>query len=289
MLKKRIIACILVKNGLAVQSIGFEKYLPIGSPIIVAEYLNKWGVDEIVYLDIDATINGREPNYRQVESVAKACFVPLSVGGGIKSINHMRDLTRCGADKIIVNSSLFEQKNLLMDAASAFGSQCIVAAVDVIKSDNSYLIKSNSGTIDREESLINWVLNLEKLGAGEIFVNCIHKDGKKTGFDIEILKEISDLVNVPVIGCGGMGSPQHVVDVFSGTDISGAAIGNYFNFIEHAPVILKSYLKTNNIDTRIDTEYDYNDHPRNMDGAIVKKDASALYELTFTYHEPEII
>ncbi len=289
MLKKRIIGCVLVKHGIAVQSIGFRKYLPIGSPVILAEYLNKWGVDEIVYLDIDATTEGREPNYELVESVAKECFIPLSVGGGIKNINDIQRLTKTGADKIIINSELFNNPELLEKAAATFGSQCIVASIDLLIKDGKSEIRSHSGTIHIDTSVHEWVIKLEQLGAGEIFVNCIHKDGMKNGYDIKLLDEISRMVNIPVVGCGGAGNPRHIWEVLEFTELSGAAVGNYFNYLEHSPVIVKSFLKNKNIDTRIDTEFDYVEHTYDEAGKINKKNDSLLYELIFTYHEPEVI
>lgn len=279
----------LVSQGIAVQSIGFKKYLPVGDPVIVAEYLNRWGVDEVVYLDIGATVNNNEPNYDLIESVAKRCFVPLAVGGGIKNVDCIRRLIKSGADKVIINSELFNNIKLLENAANAFGSQCIIAAIDLLLRNNKYEIRSHSSSDYQSDEVDEWAKKVVEYGAGELLINCIHRDGMKNGYDINLLDNLSACIKVPVIACGGAGNPQHILELFKSTEVSAAAVGNYFNYVEHAPVILKSFLKKNNIDIRIDTEYDYLEHECDINGNIYKKNDNELYELIFNYYEPEVI
>lgn len=288
MLKKRIIACLTIKNGLVVQSIGFEKYLPIGDAGICAEFLNKWGIDEIILLDIDATKENRPPNFELITSVSKKCFVPLTVGGGIKTLDDIKKLVHCGADKVSINHSVSENPEIIKEAAEIFGSQCIVVAMDIKKISGKYEIcYGKEKTVGADP--VKAAKEAESLGAGEILLNLVDRDGFKNGFGVEIAKEVADAVSLPVIICGGAGFAKHFLEIFEKTNVSGAVAGNLFNFTEHSPILVKSFLKKNNIDVRLDTYANYLEAEFLEDGKLQKRPENYLEKLRFEYQPEEKI
>ena len=210
MLKKRLIACLLIKNDLIVQSIGFNKYLPIGNPKFPLEFLNKWDVDEIVLLDIGAYKEKRKLNLKILEILSKSCFVPLTVGGGIMSVEDVRKFIRAGADKVSINSNAINNPQLITEIADIFGSQCIVVSMDCkFDNDGVYRVYKDSGNISTNLVASEWAKEVERLGAGEILLNSIDRDGSKIGYDINLVKKITDAVSIPVIACGGVGDFSH--------------------------------------------------------------------------------
>ncbi len=232
MLKKRIVASLVIKNEIVVQSIGFKKYLPVGKPIISVEFLNLWGIDEIVILDIDATAGRRKTNFNMITQISKKNFVPLTVGGGIQSLDDMRMLIHCGADKISINSIALANSVILKEAAEVFGNQCIVVSMDVkINRDGQYEVFSNSGQIPTGLKPAEWARQIENLGAGEILLNSIDRDGSKQGYDLDLVRMVSDAVSIPVIACGGVGHPQHCLDVGVRGNAAALAAGSVFHFV----------------------------------------------------------
>lgn len=289
MLKRRLTAVLVIREGMVVQSIGFAKYLPVGSPMIAAEALNRWGIDEIVMLDMSASAEGREPDYELVKKVSKKCFVPLTVGGGVRTVDEMRKLTHFGADKIAVNKAALEDPSIIEEGAKVFGDQCIVVSMDVKVSGGGYEVFSESGKKATGKSPVEWAKEAERLGAGEILLNSIDRDGAKGGYDLELAGAVSGAVSIPVIACGGAGHPEHFLELAKATGVSALAAGNFFNFTEHSPIAVKSYLTKGGVDVRLDTYAHYRDVAFDAKGRIAKRDELYLEKLRFEYHPEEVI
>ena len=288
MLKRRIIACIVVKDGIAVQSIQFRKFLPVGSPAIAAENFNRWGVDEILLQDISATTENRGPDLGLIEKVARVTFVPLTVAGGISSVTDIRNVLKSGADKVAINSAAFEHDTLIADSARYFGSQCIVASIDV-HTKAGLAAYARSGRRKVSDDPITFAQKFEQSGAGELLVNSIHRDGTKLGYDIDLMDRFCSAVEIPVIACGGAGHPTHLFELLSETQVSAAAAANFFHFTEHSVLATKSYLATAGIDVRHDTYADYREHQIGEQGRVEKAPENYLLELVYQYYPEEVI
>ncbi|MDP3265882.1 MAG: imidazole glycerol phosphate synthase cyclase subunit [Sulfuricurvum sp.] len=261
MLKKRVIAAIMVKDGLVVQSIGFERYLPVGKIDIAIEFLEHWDVDEIAIIDIGATNNGNNIDFNSIKKASKKCFLPISAGGGIDNIDTARNILASGADKIIISSAAFTKPSFISECSEIFGDQSIVVCLDIKKMDNGeYRCFTHSGTIDTNISAIEFIEKNQNYGIGEILINSIDQDGSKKGYDIELVKLIQNIATVPVIAMGGAGSFEHMSQVFKETGISAVAAGNIFHFVEHSTAIAKAYLKNSDIPIRKSHILDYTGH-----------------------------
>jgi len=208
MLKTRIIPCLDVKNGRVVKGINFENIIDAGDPVLQAEYYYKAGADEICFLDIAASQENRDTMFAMVKKVASTCFIPFTVGGGIREMQDFLTLMRCGADKVSVNSAAINNPNLITQAANKFGSQCVVVAIDAKKTNNGYEVFSHGGTKSTNINAVNWAMQVQSLGAGEILLTSMDKDGTKTGYDLDLLQKISQAVSIPVIASGGVGCLQ---------------------------------------------------------------------------------
>ena len=290
MLKKRIVGLLVVKDGIVVQSIGFRRYLPVGSVIVCAEFLNNWGIDEIVILDIDATIQKRKPDFDLVSKVSKKVFVPLTVGGGIGRLDDIKKLIHCGADRISINKKALIKPKFIEKAAKVFGNQCIVVSIDVgFNKDGNYEVFTDSGQIPAGINPVKLAKQVEESGAGEILLNSIERDGSKKGYDIELFRQITDCVSIPVIGCGGVGQPLHFLKGILKGNISAAVAGNFFHFTEHSPILVKAYLIKNGIDIMLDTYADYKNIDFDDLGRIKKRSEEYLEKLRFEYLPKEVI
>lgn len=291
MLKKRIVASLIVKDGKVVQSIGFNKYLPIGDPRISAEFLSQWGIDEIILLDIEATSKKQKPNFQLVTEISKRIFVPLTVGGGIQTLEDIRCLIHCGADKVSINRVALENPEIISQASKIFGDQCIVVSIDVKKNQKGeYEIFSDSGKVATGLNPVLFAKKVEELGAGEILLNSIDRDGSKSGYDLDLIKMVSDSVKIPVIACGGVGLPKDFLEGFIKGRAFASAAGNFFHFIEHSSIIVKSYLANNGIDIRLDTQANYKDINFDQESErIIKREDSYLNKLRFEYISEEKI
>ena len=257
MLKTRLIPCIMTKNNLVVQSYNFKKYLPIGDVKTAIEFFVNWDVDEIVILDIDATKDGRRPNIELIEWAATECFVPLTVGGGIKTILDIKDLLNAGADKVCVNSVTLDDPNFITESSSIFGSQCITVSEDVILHDGIYKVYEHRTRSIKDMDAVEWALSIEKLGAGEIFLNSVDRDGGRCGYDLKLLKEISSAVKIPVIACGGVGIPSHLSEAILQGGCQAAAAANIFQHTEHSTIAAKSYMIKSGVDVRLSSDVTY--------------------------------
>lgn len=253
MLTKRIIPCLDVNMGRVVKGINFVNLKDVGDPVEIAEYYNKEGADEIVFLDITATYEGRNTMIDVVKKTAEKVFIPLTVGGGIRSIEDFRDILRAGADKISVNSAAVKDPTLVEKAAEKYGSQCVVVAIDgKRRQDGSgWNVYTSGGRIDTGIDALDWALKVEKLGAGEILLTSMDADGTKNGYDIEFTKAVCDRVNIPVIASGGAGKLQHFEEVFKNTGTDAALAASLFHYRELTIGEVKSYLDSKNIEVRI--------------------------------------
>jgi len=288
MLKKRVIATLVVKDNLVVQSFNFNKYLPVGKPEIAVEFLNQWGVDEIVYLDISATKNNLEPNFQLIKKVAKKCFVPLTVGGGIKTADHIKELLQCGADKISLNSSLIQNQKLVLESSTVFGSQCIVASIDSFKLNYKYYVYDYLNKQKTDLEVSTFVDLLQRIGIGEIIINSVDRDGSYKGFDLDLINNVCNYTNVPVICSGGAKTPRHFLEVFQNSNVSGASAANYFHFYEHSVTIAKSFINTV-VPLRMESKINYRENRFSDDFRLLKKNDVELEKMLFTKIEKEII
>lgn len=280
----------VIKDRIVVQSIGFRRYLPVGDVVIAVEFLNYWGIDEIVLLDIDATAQKTRPNFDLVREVSRKNFVPLTVGGGIHSLYDMQKLIHYGADKICINKEALINPEIIDKAAKIFGNQCVVVSMDAgFNKKGDYEVFSDSGQKPTGLDPVSWSKRVEGLGAGEIFLNSIERDGSKQGYDIELIRMITDSVNIPVIVCGGVGHPSHFLDGFFKGKAPACAASNFFHFTEHSPITAKSYLKKHGVDIRLETYADYHDIDFCISGRITKRPEEYLEKLRFEYHPKEVI
>ena len=244
MLAKRIIPCLDVRNGKVVKGVNFEGIKDVGDPVLYAEEYNKQGADELVFYDITASYDGRGVFLDVVRETAKKVFVPLTVGGGIKTVDDIRETLRAGADKVSVNSQAVQNPQLIKDGADIFGSQCICVGIDAKKvGDKKWTVYINGGRVDMKLDLIEWVHTIEKLGAGEICLNSIDADGTKNGFDIDMLDAVCKAVNIPVIASGGAGKIEDFSEVFEKTGATAALAASLFHFNELNVGEVKKYCK----------------------------------------------
>lgn len=251
MLSKRIIPCLDVKDGRVVKGINFVGLRDVGDPVECAKMYNAQGADEIVFLDITATHEGRDTIEDVVRETAKQVFMPLTVGGGIRTIEDFKRLLRAGADKISVNSAAVRNPQLIAEAADKFGSQCVVVAIDAKRhEDGTFHVVVNGGRIDTGLDAVEWAKEVQRLGAGEILLTSMDADGTKNGFDIELLNAICAVSNVPVIASGGCGKLSHFSEVFEQTDADAALAASLFHYRELTIKEVKDHLTEHNIPVR---------------------------------------
>lgn len=251
MLAKRIIPCLDVRNGKVVKGVNFQGIQDVGDPVECAAEYNRQGADELVFYDITASHEGRGVILDVVRRAAQQVFVPLTVGGGISTIDDFRETLRAGADKVSINSSAVKNPKLIAEAADIFGSQCVVVGVDAKRNGTGgYTVYVNGGRIDMHLDLIQWVKKIQRLGAGEICLNSIDADGTKAGFDIEMLNAVCDAVKIPVIASGGCGSLSDFSDVFEQTGAAAALAASLFHFKELTVQQVKTHLKQQGIAVR---------------------------------------
>ena len=247
---KRIIPCLDVNNGRVVKGVNFVNLIDAGDPVEVAKIYNDSGADELCFLDITASFENRDTIVHVVESVAKQLFIPLTVGGGIRKIDDISRLLNVGCDKVSINSAAISNPNLIDEAAKKFGSQCVVVALDVKKTGNSYNIFIHGGRTDTGIDAYKWAKEVESRGAGEILLTSMDCDGTKNGFDLKVTGKISKMLKIPVIASGGAGNMEHIKEAFEcGADAALAA--SIFHFGEIEICDLKKYLAKNGIKVRI--------------------------------------
>jgi len=252
MLKKRIIPCLDINKGRVVKGINFVNLVDAGDPAEQAKIYNDNGADEICFLDITASHEDRNIILEVVKKTTKDCFVPLTVGGGVRNMQDISNLLLAGADKVSINTAAVVNENLIKEAAEKFGSQCIVVAVDVKKvNNNKWDIFTHGGRKATGKNVLNFVEKMEKLGAGEILLTSMDRDGTKKGYDLDLTKKISNLVNVPVIASGGVGNLEHLYQGIKIGKASAVLAASIFHFGEHTILEAKQYLDSKGIPVRI--------------------------------------
>jgi imidazole glycerol-phosphate synthase subunit HisF len=251
MLKKRIIPCLDIKDGRTVKGINFIDIRDAGDPVELARKYVEQRADELVFLDITATIEKRKTLANLVERIASEINIPFTVGGGIETIEDVALLIRAGADKISINSSAFRNPSLISQVAKQFGSQCVVIAIDTSFVNNDWIVYIDGGRTQTQIKAFDWALTAEKHGAGEILLTSMNADGTKSGFSIEITRELSKSLNIPVIASGGAGTIEHFREVFTKTTCSAALAASIFHYGEISIPELKEYLAARGINVRI--------------------------------------
>ena len=252
MLKKRIIPCLDVKDGRVVKGINFLNLKDAGDPVEQAQIYDKGGADEICFLDITASSENRKILLDKVSETAKSCFVPLTVGGGVSSIDDIKNLLLAGADKVSINTAAVKNHNFIKESSIRFGSQCIVIAIDVKKvSDNKWEVFTHGGRNPTGIDVIKYVKIVENNGAGEILLTSMDRDGTKMGYDIELTKIVSNLVSIPVIASGGVGSLEHLYDGFKLGFASAVLAASIFHYGNYTVSDVKKYLSDKNIPIRL--------------------------------------
>ena len=252
MLAKRIIPCLDVKDGLVVKGVNFVNLTDVGDPVDAAKAYYEAGCDELVFLDITATHEERDTTVDMVRRVAEQVFIPFTVGGGIRSVEDMNKMLKAGADKVSVNSSAVANPQLIADCAEKFGNQCVVVAIDAKKvEDGSWHVFVAGGRKDTGIDLLDWAKKVVSLGAGEILLTSMDKDGTKSGFDIEMLNAVANVVTVPIIASGGAGNSQHILEVFEQTPATGALAASIFHYGEVSIADTKQAMRQSGIEVRV--------------------------------------
>ena len=250
MLKKRIIPCLDIKDGKTVKGIQFEDLRIAGDPVELAKKYVKDGADELVFLDITATLEGRKTLIELVEKLSLEINIPFTIGGGISSVQDVESLLKAGADKVSINSAAVRRPELVREIAQQFGNQCVVVAIDTKNIDGEDYLFINGGKIKTELKTLDWVKTVADLGAGEILLTSMDFDGTKNGLDIRMLQNVSEVCQLPIIASGGAGKMEDFIEVFTKTNVTGALAASIFHFNEIKISDLKENLKQNKISMR---------------------------------------
>lgn len=251
MISKRIIPCFDVRDGMVVKGQKFENIKEVSEPVILAKKYNELGADELVFYDITASYEERKLFTEVVEKIANEVFIPLTVGGGINTVEDFSRVLKAGADKVSINSSAVKNPHLITEAAKKFGSQCVVLSIDVKRVNDKFMVFVKGGRENTGLDAIEWAKKGEELGAGELVINSMDMDGVKEGFDRELLEEISKVVTIPIIASGGAGNMTHFKEVFNIKGVDAGLAASIFHFGEVEIPELKRYLKNEGIPTRI--------------------------------------
>ena len=250
MLKKRIIPCLDIKDGRTVKGVNFVELRDAGDAVELAKRYVEEGADELVFLDITATVENRDTLTDLVTRVSQEINIPFTVGGGIRSVKDAETIIRAGADKVSINSSAVDRPELITELSDRFGSQCVVVAIDTKFSEGEWMVYVHGGRTVTPRRTVDWAKEVEQLGAGEILLTSMNNDGTKSGFAIDITREVCEAVNIPVIASGGAGTREHFADVFQQTKASAALGASVFHFGEIPIPTLKQYLNDQNIPVR---------------------------------------
>jgi imidazole glycerol-phosphate synthase subunit HisF len=251
MLKVRIIPTLLFKNDLLVKGTGFDSWRHVGGAMQSIKVYNMREVDELIFVDITASLHDRPPDFATIDDLADDCFMPFTVGGGIRSVDDVRRLLQVGADKVSINTAAVYQPNLVAAVSARFGSQCVVVSIDVRKTASGYEVFTHAGTKASGLDPVSVARNAEAAGAGEILLTSIERDGTMTGYDVELIRMIADAVSIPVIASGGAGNYDHLVAAIADGKASAVAAAAMFHFTQHTPLEAKKHLAAAGIPVRL--------------------------------------
>ncbi|MEY8203531.1 MAG: HisA/HisF-related TIM barrel protein [Bermanella sp.] len=278
---KRIIGKILIDRNLAIQSKGFATYLPLGRPEILAEFLDRWQVDEILLMDRTASVRGEVIAAEIVSTVVEVCRTPLTVGGGITRVAQAELLVSKGADRIAINSAFHADANLVTQLSDMLGRQAVVVSLDFIMQGQQARVFDHKSKTSAAYSLVDACKLAEDKGAGELFIHSVDRDGRGNGYELDVYKKIVDSVAIPVIASGGYGRPSHVQDVMA-TGVSAMAIGNGLNYVEHSIALIKAYLNSSSIRNN---DMGYRPQQVSAEGRLLKQQDDELDGLKFVKRE----
>ena len=251
MLKNRIIPCLDVKNGRVVKGINFVDLKDAGDPVEQAKIYSDGGADEICFLDITASNENRNTIYEVVERTSRKCFVPLTVGGGVRNVNDINKLLNCGADKVSINTAAVQNPKMIIQSSKKFGSQCIVVAIDAKKTDDKWEVFTHGGRNNTGIDAIEFAKKMEDFGAGELLVTSMDRDGTQVGYDIDLMAKISSKVNIPLIASGGVGNLNHLVEGIKLGHASAVLAASIFHYGKYSVKEAKEYLDSKGIPVRI--------------------------------------
>ena len=251
MLKNRIIPCLDVKNGRVVKGINFVDLQDAGDPVEQAKIYSDGGADEICFLDITASNENRDTIYEVVKKTSKKCFVPLTVGGGVRNVEDINKLLNCGADKVSINTAAVQDSNVVLESSKKFGSQCIVVAIDAKKNGDKWDVYTHGGRNNSGLDALEFAKKMEDSGAGELLVTSMDRDGTQIGYDIELMKKISSMVNIPLIASGGVGNLDHLAEGIKEGNASAVLAASIFHYGKHSVIEAKEYLNSKGIPVRI--------------------------------------
>ena len=251
MLKNRIIPCLDVKNGRVVKGINFVDLQDAGDPVEQAKIYSDSGADEICFLDITASNENRDTIYEVVKETSKKCFVPLTVGGGVRNVEDINKLLNCGADKVSINTAAVQDANVVVESSKKFGSQCIVVAIDAKKNGDKWDVYTHGGRNNSGLDAVEFAKKMEDSGAGELLVTSMDRDGTQIGYDIDLMKKISKKVNIPLIASGGVGNLDHMVEGIKEGNASAVLAASIFHYGTHSVIEAKEYLNSKGIPVRI--------------------------------------
>ena len=251
MTKKRLIVSLILKDGMVVQTHKFRHTNIIHrDPTIAVEHFNQWSIDELLVIDVSRTLENRSKFIQAVEQLSKFCFVPLTVGGWVSSVEDIRNLLLAGADKVCINSHAFRHPEFITEASSKFGSQCIVISIDAKKENDNHIVYIDRARENTRFKVEDWAKKVAELGAGEILLSSIDNDGDRRGYDLELMKKISNSVDIPIIAFGGAHKWEHFLDVINFADVDAAAAANVFHYVDDSALKAKIFLKKNCINIR---------------------------------------
>jgi len=252
MLKVRLIPSLLLKDGRCVKGVRFKKYIDVGHPVSAAKVYDAQGADELLFLDIGAGQEGRSTLLEIVQQTAEQCFMPLTVGGGVRNVEDIRTLLRSGADKIAINTAAFENPQLIAEGAEQFGSQCIVCSIDYITNDSGVAeVLLEGGKTPTGKDVVQWASEAASHGAGEILLTSVDRDGTRSGYDLQTLRNVTDSINIPVIASGGVGTLQDLVDGVVEGHASAVAAASIFHFTDQSVIKATSYMKQAGLEVRM--------------------------------------
>lgn len=251
MLKTRIIPCMLYNGLYIVKTIRFDEMRTLGNPVQYAKVYDSRNVDELIFIDITATEESRKPDLELIRSLMLECFMPVTVGGGIKTIQDIKNLLKIGADKVCINRAAIENPEFITEAAKVFGSQCIVVSIDAKKIDNDYYVFKNRGRENAKIKAIDWAKKVEKAGAGEIFLTSIDQDGVMKGYDLDLIKKVKSSVSIPIIACGGAGKRQDIVNAIKTGGADAVSLASMFHYTGHTANSIKEEMAKAGINVRV--------------------------------------